>query len=260
MASVVLRIPWYRLVSYIRVVAWAPTFTGSGHGTWPWFTQRHTPIHDYSNNPPQPGQGTMCRLSQKSLNRLEGRPFVKTSANCSADGTYRTLISPRKTFSLTKWRSISMCLVLWWCTGLLDRYWALTLSQNTMVDRCGTRWSSLSNWRSQTHSATAFATPRYSASALDLEIVACHLDDHDIKLAPKKTQYPEVDRLVSGHPAQSASEYATISKFADLWIIRPCFVVPLIYRNILFSSWKWASVGEWIKRQTSALHNWCQVV
>jgi hypothetical protein len=62
----------------------------------------HRGIHDYSNSPPQPGQGTMCRLSRKSLNRLEGRPFVKTSANCSADGTCRTLISPRKTFSLTK--------------------------------------------------------------------------------------------------------------------------------------------------------------
>ena len=51
---------------------------------------------------------------------------------------------------------------------------------------------------------------RYSASALDLDTVFCHLDDHEMREDPRKTQKPEVDRRVSGHPAQSASEYAVI--------------------------------------------------
>ena len=49
---------------------------------------------------------------------------------------------------------------------------------------------------------------RYSTSALDLKTVSYHFDDQDIKLSPRKTQKPEVERRVSGQPAQSTSEYA----------------------------------------------------
>jgi hypothetical protein len=62
---------------------------------------------------------------------------------------------------------------------------ALTLSQNTIVARCDDRPNSLSNCRSQQLSATAFAAPLYSASALDHETVFCHFDDQDTKLPPK---------------------------------------------------------------------------
>jgi hypothetical protein len=51
---------------------------------------------------------------------------------------------------------------------------------------------------------------RYSASALDLDTVVCRLDDHEMREEPRKMQNPDVDRLVSGQPAQSASEYAVI--------------------------------------------------
>jgi uncharacterized Zn-finger protein len=68
--------------------------------------------------------------------------------------------------------------------------------------------SSPSKFRSQEHSATAFMTPRYSASALERDTVVCCFEDHDTRESPRNTQNPEVERLVSGHPAQSASEYA----------------------------------------------------
>jgi hypothetical protein len=38
--------------------------------------------------------------------------------------------------------------------------------------------------------------------------VSWSLEDHGIKLLTKKTQYPDVNRRVSGQPAQSAYEYA----------------------------------------------------
>jgi hypothetical protein len=53
--------------------------------------------------------------------------------------------------------------------------------------------------------ATTLAIPWYSASALEREKMDCHLEDQDIKLPPKKTQYPKVERRVLGKPAQSAS-------------------------------------------------------
>ena len=46
---------------------------------------------------------------------------------------------------------------------------------------------------------------RYSASTLDLATTSCFLLFQDIKLPPIKTQYPEVERLSEGEPAQSAS-------------------------------------------------------
>ena len=43
---------------------------------------------------------------------------------------------------------------------------------------------------------------RYSASALDLVTTSCLLLFQDIRLPPIKTQYPEVERLSVGEPAQ----------------------------------------------------------
>ena len=57
-------------------------------------------------------------------------------------------------------------------TGLVDMYTADTLSQKTTVAREGEEPSSPRSCRSHTQSATAFATARYSASALDRETMA----------------------------------------------------------------------------------------
>jgi hypothetical protein len=61
---------------------------------------------------------------------------------------------------------------------------------------------------SQTILATILATTPYSTSTEEQEIVSWSLEDHEIKLLTKKTQYLDVNRRVSGQPAQSPYEYA----------------------------------------------------
>lgn len=77
------------------------------------------------------------------------------------------------------------------------------------------RRSSRSRFLSQQVSTTAFATPRYSASALERETTFCRLEDHEIRLYPRKTQYQDVDRRDEGQPPQSASEYAISLSMED---------------------------------------------
>ena len=55
------------------------------------------------------------------------------------------------------------------------------------------------------------AMAQYSASALDLATTFCFLLFQEITLPPMSMQYPEVERLSAGDPAQLASEYLTIS-------------------------------------------------
>jgi hypothetical protein len=61
------------------------------------------------------------RLDRNSRNTEDGRPLVKISAYSEVVGTWRTRTAPAATRSRTKWRSISMCLVCWCCTGLDER-------------------------------------------------------------------------------------------------------------------------------------------
>ena len=54
-------------------------------------------------------------------------------------------------------------------------------------------------------SAVALAMLLYSASVLDLEMVDCFLELHDIKLSPTNMQYHVTDFLSSGSVPQSES-------------------------------------------------------
>ena len=53
------------------------------------------------------------------------------------------------------------------------------------------------------HVAQAIA--RYTALALDMATTSCFLLFQDIKLPSMTTQYPDVERLSVGEPAQSTS-------------------------------------------------------
>lgn len=83
-----------------------------------------------------------------------------------------------------------------YCTDIV------TINYSGLLDR---KCSSRRRFRIQQESETTFATPRYSASALLRDNVAWRLEDQEIRLSPRTTQYPDVERRVSGHPAQSAS-------------------------------------------------------
>jgi hypothetical protein len=63
---------------------------------------------------------------------------------------------------------------------------SLWLSQHRVGEVDSVTWRSLSNWTSQAMLAVATAKERYSASTLDHEIILCFLEDHEIKLEPRK--------------------------------------------------------------------------
>jgi hypothetical protein len=55
-----------------------------------------------------------------------------------------------------------------------------------------------------------------------LEILICLLDFHEISDSPKKTQYPIMDRRVSGQPAQSESQKAFNWREHEVGKNKPC--------------------------------------
>ena len=55
-------------------------------------------------------------------------------------------------------------------------------------------------------STTALARALYSASVLDRAMVFCFLQPQEIRLSPRNTQKPPVERQSSRHPTQSALE------------------------------------------------------
>ncbi|BAT75172.1 hypothetical protein VIGAN_01299200, partial [Vigna angularis var. angularis] len=87
---------------------------------------------------------------------------------------------------------------------------ATWLSQYSFNDSFPQNFNS---WRScliHTSSHVVKDIDRYSASALDLATTLCFLLFQDIRFPPSRTQYPVVDLLSIGEPAQSASQYPSI--------------------------------------------------
>jgi len=80
------------------------------------------------------------------------------------------------------------------------------------------------------------ANALYSDSAEDLDIVVCFLEVHEIKLLPRKIVYPNVDQLVAGQPAQSASEKVEMLILHDELMLRQKRRVPLTYLRIILTA------------------------
>jgi hypothetical protein len=81
-------------------------------------------------------------------------------------------------------------------------------------------------------SAAVRAKALHSDSAEERETIDCFLELQETRLSHKKMAYPDVDQLVSGQPAQLASEKAEMLKVVDGVILRPKCRVPLIYWRI----------------------------
>ena len=77
----------------------------------------------------------------------------------------------------------------------------------------------------------------YSASALDLERVGYFLETQVSRFFPINTQKPVVDRLLSGQPAQSASENAKKVVNGPGVMVRPRPREPFRYRKMRFTAW-----------------------
>ncbi len=80
------------------------------------------------------------------------------------------------------------------------------------------------------------ASVLYSASALDLERVGCFLESQVSRFFLRNTQKPVVDRLLSGQPAQSASENAKKVVFGPGVLVRPRPREPFRYRKMRFTA------------------------
>lgn len=114
------------------------------------------------------------------------------------------MINPCWTFSLTKWQSISTCLVISWNIVFSAMAIADLLSQNKVVGHLGCIPRSKRRYHSHWISHAPAARLLYSASEEDLYIVCCFLDFQETKALPKKMQKHVTDLLVYDHAAQSA--------------------------------------------------------
>ena len=135
-------------------------------------------------------------LKLEHINWIQGPLYylVKISASWSFELTNFVLFSLDNNFSLTKWQSIFICLVLSWNTGLEAKWWAAWLSQYNFIG-----WTSQLNcWRNcliLISSQVVVAITLYFASALDQATVFYFLLFKEIMLPPMYTQYPAVDLL-----------------------------------------------------------------
>lgn len=82
-------------------------------------------------------------------------------------------------------------------------------------------FKSQSMYSIQDNSVAECARERYSDSVLDLATVGCFFTLHEIRLLPRNTHYPEVERQSSRCPAQSTSEKHVNAKLAGFWNKRP---------------------------------------
>jgi hypothetical protein len=95
--------------------------------------------------------------------------------------------------------------------------------------------SSASKDSNQIISAVAISIALYSASVLERATVTCFRALQEIRLEPKNTANPPVERLSSILPAQSTSEKALTTNEFFLGIVRPISAVQLTYLRIRFT-------------------------
>jgi len=132
------------------------------------------------------------------------------SASCSLELTNSVIRSLDKNFSLTKWQSISTCIVLSWNIELETIWRELFDCHNTTPSAYFHK--NFNSWRScliHTSSHVARAIDRYSVFALVHEITLCFFLFQDTRFPSSNTQYLVIEHLSIGQLAQSTSYYPT---------------------------------------------------
>lgn len=127
--------------------------------------------------PPQDGRKMfLTAIFDNSGNKsLDGRALMNMSASWCWDLIGMSLRNPEKTLSRTKWQSISICFVSSWKVGFEAMWIAAWLSENKRIGESTMMWKSFSKCYNQKSSLVVAAKALYSASADDLETVACFL-------------------------------------------------------------------------------------
>lgn len=106
------------------------------------------------------------------------------------------------TFSLKKWQSIFMCLVLFWISGF-DAMWSATsLLHASSISLFSPNSNSFNSCLIYMSSHAASAIIQYSASALDLPTTFCFLLFQDTKVPPSP---PTRTQSIEGDSAQAVS-------------------------------------------------------
>lgn len=199
--------------------------------------------------PPQNGQGgwvTVANSATLSLslswrNRVGDKGLVKAHWSCAGMCTTSSCFC--STFSLTKNRSISICLVLACRTGLWASATTLWLSQK-ILGEVKAMPSSVRRICIHSISAVVCAKLRYSTSVIDLATKCCLRDHQEITLGPRRMAAPDVDCLSSGSEAQSASQK---TRRLSGWLrtagdsLSPWWIVPLMYLRMRFTAIQWDS-------------------
>ena len=86
----------------------------------------------------------------------------------------------------------------------------------------------------------------YSESSVDSDVDVCFLLSHATMHSPRKNDPPLVLFLSSILPTQYLLVYAVRLKYLSFGYYNPSSKVPLRYLNILFTSFKWVSLGgDW---------------
>lgn len=133
-------------------------------------------------------------------------PLVIIFVTCSLVGMNYGAIRPSLIFSLTKWQSISICLLLSWQTKLAAICISSLLSQYHLIGSFTATFSSFIIPSSHNNFVVTAAIFLYSASIKLLLTVYCFFDFQEIKEYPNFITYPVINLLVFGHATHSESQ------------------------------------------------------
>jgi hypothetical protein len=151
-----------------------------------------------------------------------------------------------------KWYLTSMCLVLEWSMWFLATLMALVLFHVRGTWEHSSQ-KSLSVYVIQSSCEQQLAAATYSTSVVDWATLDCLREDQETSEDPKNWQVPEVDFLLTRHPAKSASKKRRNEREEDAEYHRPSSKVYQRYLRIRLTSCRCevlSDASKWVHRHT----------